>query len=362
MDSINAAEVIGIPVVIPSFEPDDQLVQLCESLIRIGICDICIVDDGSGDSFQPIFDTIKKKYSKNGIAVLHHDVNRGKGRALKTAFRELLDHRTGLIGCVTADSDGQHTPEDIFRCMRELAEHSDSLIMGCRRFDGKDVPAKSRFGNELTRKVCRYVCGVDVSDTQTGLRGIPSFFMQELLDVPGERFEFETRMLVACRDKIPIVEVPIETVYDSKEHHRTHFDPIMDSLRIYRIFGAMFLRYIFSAVSSCVLDLFLFALLCRALRGRGGTAYILAATVIARVVSATYNYLINYRFVFQSRKSRGGTAVRYASLALVQMSASALLVTGGVLLLPGFPETLIKVVVDTVLFFISYYLQRKLIF
>lgn len=362
MKSLHVEGTTGVPVVIPSYEPDEQLIQLCQALIDAGIYDICIVDDGSGGSFQPIFEQIENSYAESGVKVLHHDINRGKGRALKTAFSELLEHRTGLIGCVTADSDGQHTPEDISRCMRELVGHPDSLIMGCRQFDGDDVPFKSRFGNELTRKVCRYVCGVDVSDTQTGLRGIPTDFMRELLEVPGERFEFETRMLIACRDKYPIVEVPIETVYDSKENHRTHFDPIMDSIRIYRIFGAMFLRYIFSAVSSFVLDLLLFTLLCSALRGQGGTFYITAATVIARIVSAVYNYLVNYRFVFQSQKSRGQTAVRYASLACVQMFASALLVTGGVLILHGAPETLIKVVVDTFLFFISYYVQRTLVF
>ena len=358
----NKAQTNGIPVVIPSYEPDLHLLQLCEALTESGIRDICIVDDGSGDSYRHIFDQIETEFASRGVTILRHPANLGKGKALKTAFQALLDSRENLVGCVTADSDGQHTPQDILRCMEALQQNPGSLILGCRRFGGEKVPLKSRFGNELTRKVCQYVCGIDVSDTQTGLRGIPAPFMRDLLGVAGDRFEFETRMLVESRNKVPILEVPIETVYESKENHRTHFDPIMDSIRIYRIFGEMFIGYIFSALSSCVIDLLLFTLLCGALRGRGGTAYVIVATVIARIISAIYNYLINYRFVFKSQKSHSGSAARYATLAIMQMCASALLVTGGVTLLPGISETLIKLAADTCLFFVSYYIQRRHVF
>ena len=130
----NRSETIkGIPVVIPSYEPDEQLVELCEALVTSGITDICIVDDGSGEEYRSIFDRIETTYADENVRILRHSVNMGKGRALKTAFQDLLEHRQGLIGCVTADSDGQHTPKDIYRCMLELAGHPDSLIMGCRR-------------------------------------------------------------------------------------------------------------------------------------------------------------------------------------------------------------------------------------
>ena len=156
----NRSETIrGIPVVIPSYEPDEQLVELCEALVTAGITDICIVDDGSGEEYRSIFDRIETTYANENVRILRHTVNMGKGRALKTAFQDLLEHRPELIGCVTADSDGQHTPKDIYRCMLELAGHPDRLIMGCRRFDGEDVPLKSRYGNELTRRVCQYLCG-----------------------------------------------------------------------------------------------------------------------------------------------------------------------------------------------------------
>ena len=125
----NRSETIkGIPVVIPSYEPDEQLVELCEALVTSGITDICIVDDGSGEEYRSIFDRIETTYANENVRILRHAVNMGKGRALKTAFQDLLERRQGLIGCVTADSDGQHTPKDIYRCMLELAGHPDRFV------------------------------------------------------------------------------------------------------------------------------------------------------------------------------------------------------------------------------------------
>ena len=131
---------------------------------------------------------------------------------------------------------------------------------------------------------------------------------------------------------------------------------------IYRIFAKIFLRYIISSLSSSVLDILLFHFICMALKEMRLVFYVAAATVIARIVSATYNYLVNYHFVFNSEKSRSVSFARYAILAIVQMSLSAVLVSVGVLLLPFVPEVLVKIAVDTALFFISYKVQQMYVF
>ena len=92
------------------------------------------------------------------------------------------------------------------KCKQVLLKCKQDLILGVRAFDQENVPAKSQFGNNLTRKVFRTLYKVDISDTQTGLRGIPTDFMKILLDVPGERFEFETRMLIKGSSGIPVGE------------------------------------------------------------------------------------------------------------------------------------------------------------
>ena len=356
-------KAINIPVIIPSYEPDQRLIDLLIKLKKKSIGPVIIVNDGSGHEYDGYFEKAEELIAPlNGI-ILKHDVNKGKGRALKDAFLFLLNNYPDLIGCVTADSDGQHTPECIEKVRKELIEYPSDLILGVRDFDDPGVPSNSRIGNKLTRKVLKFLCGVKVSDTQTGLRGIPSEFMRELVNTPGERFEFETRMLVDSKDKVRIREVEIETVYDSRENHSTHFNPVKDSIRIYKIFGGIFVKFLLSSLSSCIIDLGLFYFLCKALKsGSTGAIYVMYATVGARVVSATYNYLINYILVFKSKEDHVKSAIKYFALALVQMSLSAGLVTLFAGIFPDVQELFIKIPVDVLLFFCSYYLQHEYVY
>lgn len=354
-------EELMIPVVIPAYEPDDNLTRFCRDLHKSGFKNIIVVNDGSSTDYDALF---HEAAEVEGCTVLRHAVNQGKGRALKTAFNYILNQFSdwGGVGCITADSDGQHKTEDVLKCARLFHENADRLIMGSRKFDSEYIPWKSKLGNELTKKVCSYLCGIKLSDTQTGLRGIPCEFMKELMNVPGERFEFETNMLIRSRDKFEIIEIPIQTVYESKKNHKTHFDPIWDSIRIYRIFGIMFLKYIISSLSSSVLDLLLFSAFCGLLHPWNELYYVTAATIAARVISATYNYLVNYKFVFNSNKNMGISIMKYCMLAVCIMLSSALLVTFGVRLFTDSSEVFIKLIVDTILFFVSYKVQQVFVY
>lgn len=349
-----------IPIIIPSLQPDQRLLELLEQLKDTNENPVILVDDGSGVTYQRFFRESQERY---GCKVLKHAVNLGKGRALKDAFNYCLNKYPDMIGCVTADSDGQHTPSCIKKCSDMLRLHPDSLVLGVRDFDTPNVPSKSRWGNKITAQTCKFLCGVSVSDTQTGLRAIPKAFMAHLLSTPGERFEFETRMLIEAKDFCSIEEVQIDTVYDSKDNHSTHFDPIRDSLRIYRILGSQFMRFLLSSVSSSVIDLVLFSFFCGVLQIWIHTAaYAGIATIAARIISAIYNYSINYIFVFRNKKGRNLSGVKYFVLAFVQMCCSALLVSIGVFFFPGCKELLIKIPVDVFLFLVSYVIQRELVY
>lgn len=350
-----------IPVIIPAYEPDSNLPVLLGTLAENNVGPVIVVDDGSGEQYAAIFEKARSLVEGNGGTVLVHEVNRGKGRALKTAFQYILENYQGVIGAVTADSDGQHTVDCIRKVMAALEEKPQELILGVRDFSGDDIPWKSRFGNNLTEKVFAYVAGVHVSDTQTGLRGIPREFMRDLLEVAGERFEFETQMLLESVNRYPISEVEIETIYDSVDDHQTHFDPVADSIKIYRILGKKFFKYIFASFSSCILDLALFSVFCFFLEGQY-VSYVAVATVLARVISAVYNYTINYKVVFKSKENVGKASAKYFLLAVIQMGLSAALVSGGVMLLPFMPKVVVKAVVDTFLFFVSYHIQQRFVF
>lgn len=341
-----------IALVIPAYQPDEILVRLVEQLCPDWQGPVVVVDDGSGEEAKPIFARVEML----GVTVLHHCVNLGKGRALKTGFNACLCKPEPLIGCVTADADGQHKPEDILRCAEELRRSPDRLILGSRNFSEADVPWKSRWGNRITCMVMRLFGGLALSDTQTGLRGIPADLMRRLMPVGGERYEFETNMLLEARRlRVPVQEVPIQTVY-LEQNRASHFRPLRDGLRIY----ALFLKYTASSLASSVVDLGAFALFVALLRGVLPQWYILASTVLARILSAGVNYGINSGLVFEKKMSRTSGAA-YGLLCLVQMIASASLVT---LLFAAlhWPETLCKVVVDVILFFVSFQIQNRWIF
>lgn len=345
-----------LPIIIPSYEPDEKLPGLLKELKGAGFQNIVLVDDGSGEAYAHLFKEAEESF---GCRVLHHAINQGKGRALKTAFNYCLQEFSDAVGVITADSDGQHSPECILACADALLAHPDSLILGCRCFEGKDVPARSEFGNKCTRMVMKYLTGITVSDTQTGLRGIPTSFMERLLMVKGERFEFETNMLLETKErKIPIVEVPIRTIY-IEENRTSHFNPIRDSVKIYMIFG----KFLFSSLSSSVVDLVLFSVFCFLMRDMQWrrVSYITVATVSARILSAFYNYSMNLKVVFQSEKSVGATLPRYILLAMVQMSLSAFLV-GKLYPLFGGAEVVVKIPVDVLLFFLSFFIQREFVY
>lgn len=347
---------LHIPVIIPAYEPDEKLIGLLEELRKNGIQNVVVVNDGSSRDCDEVFRRAKEEYQCD---LLEHAVNLGKGRALKTAFNHCILKYPEMPGSVTADSDGQHSAECILRCMKALWEQPEALILGCRNFDEADVPFRSRFGNKFTCGMFRYLAGIRISDTQTGLRAIPVSYMRTLMNVRGERFEYETNMLLeAKRNELPIGEVAIRTIY-IEDNRTSHFHVIKDSARIYLIFA----KFLFSSLSSSMMDLLLFSLLCLMLKGKnwGEVTYITAATVLARVVSAAYNYLMNYKMVFKSRETVGKTGIKYLLLAVVQMGCSALLVN---LLYPVFGglEVLVKMPVDILLFFVSFVIQRELVY
>lgn len=345
-----------IPIVIPAYEPDDKLINLMDNLVAAGLSPIVVVNDGSEpDSYGRIFEEVAER----GAVVLEHAVNMGKGRALKTAFNYCLNEYKDIAGVITADSDGQHTASDIKKCMNAMAADPDKLVLGVRNFDESGIPARSVFGNKTTSRVMKFLTGMSISDTQTGLRGISAGFMKYLLTEKGERFEFETNMLLATRELgIGIKEVPIKTIY-LEENRSSHFNPIKDSIRIY----AVFLKFLFSSLSSSVVDIVLFSVFCALFRNVPvAIGYIMLSTIMARVISATYNFLINYKVVFKSGSSTAGAAVKYILLALFIMLSSGALVSFFHGLIPASPEFAVKIPVDCLLFLVSFFVQREIVY
>jgi len=165
-------------ILIPAYEPDEQLIHLIRSVFAAEPClTVVVVDDGSGPDYRSVFDDA----ARLGCSVHSYARNRGKGYALKTGFGFIADTFPGQ-DVVCADSDGQHRVEDILRIAELLSETSAAMVLGTRNFSG-NVPARSRFGNTATRWLFRLATGERIADTQTGLRGYPAALLPWLQSV-----------------------------------------------------------------------------------------------------------------------------------------------------------------------------------
>ena len=347
---------MNISVILPSLDPDEKLLGVIRGLKEVGLSDIILVNDGSDAAHQAPF---REAEALGGVTVLTHEVNRGKGRALKTAFAYCLENRPDIDGVVTVDGDGQHTAKDIYACAKRMAELGDEVVLGVRDFTQPQVPRRNRFGNRFTSGVFRFACGIRISDTQTGLRAIPRRHLAAMLEIEGERFEYETEMLLQMKRRdIRFTEVTIDTVYIG-ENETSHFKVFRDSFRIYR----MIFRYALSSLASAAVDYLLYSaiLLLLGERTEQGTR-LAVAFVGARLASSFVNYSLNRRAVFHSKGK--GTLGRYYALCVTQLGVSYGLVyllshlSGGALA----GDILWKLPVDIVLFIASFQIQQRWVF
>ena len=339
---IKGDSVEGYTVLIPAYQPDEKLVQLVAKLREKDIA-VTVVDDGGGADYAHIFEQV----TEEGAFVLYHTENKGKGTALKTGISH-LKKQAHVKGIVTADADGQHTPQDICLVIGAMVKHPDVLVIGARAFSG-NVPARSRFGNALTRGIFRLATGLKVTDTQTGLRGLPRRLFEELSVLEGDRYEYEMNMLLNIeRWGVEYIEVPIETVY-IEDNKSSHFHPLRDSWLIY----GKILKFLTSSLASFVVDYGIFLLLSAAFKLDYWLCY-----VLARAVSSFVNYTINRHIVFAN--GRKNSVLKYYLLVLAIMALGSAGVD--LLTVAGIPGLLSKVMVDVPLFFVSYTVQRKYIF
>ena len=217
-----------LAVLIPAWQPGAALISLIEDLLSLGITTILVVDDGSDARSSAVFEQLQQFAP---VRILHHQRNRGKGRALKTGLSYILEQIPLIEGTITADADGQHTAADILRAGCALSAAKKTIVLGVRAFDTA-VPLRCRAGNLLTRHLFRWVTGADLSDTQSGLRALPRHLLAELHDLPGERYEYEMTVLAhLCRPDRPPLELPVATVY-LDGNRSSHFHPLRDSLRV----------------------------------------------------------------------------------------------------------------------------------
>lgn len=347
-------------ILIPAYKPDQSLVRLVHALkAQDASAEILVIDDGSGSTYAPIF----AELHLDGAIVRTHPVNRGKGAALRTGIEWAQTNRPGEI-LVTADADGQHLPQDIFRAgvrAESLAASGQrAIVLGVRTKpdpnageEGTKVPLRSKIGNSATVGFFALATGARVADTQTGLRGFTPQILDWLLQIPGDKYEYEFSMLLrATRADVELVQVPIVKVYEPG-NPTSHFRPLQDSALIY----APLLAFL---ASSFLTGFLVDAIALFVLVGMG--APLLAAVVGARVISALTNFTVNRIIMHDggSRPSTSSSLVRYATLAVGILAANAALMEA----LTGLGASLLvaKILTELILIPVSFAVQRRWVF
>lgn len=334
-------------IIIPAYCPSEVLLELVHSIDEKRY-QVIVVDDGSGVQYASIFQQLP--------LVLTHEKNLGKGCAIKTALRYIQGQNTEDVGSIaTMDCDGQHTVEDVVRILDASRSNPGKLILGVRDFHGS-IPWKSKIGNLFTRGIFWLDQKISLQDTQTGLRAFSMDRVQDFLQVTGSRYEYEMRVLFFCgENSIPIMEVPIQTIYHDKKNSGTHFRAVKDSVLIYKDM----IKFTLSSMSSFVVDYILFGIFIILLKNI--PEYILVSNVLARIISAAYNYLMNVKLVFKMEKPTIRSASQYFLLALFILCMNNIILSG-ILYITGIPAMAAKIITELILFIMSFIIQHTFIF
>lgn len=329
---------------IPTYEPTKEFLKLLYSLSQKEF-EIIIVNDGSSKEYEEIF-MKAQKYAK----VISYETNKGKGIAIKIGLKYIKKFLKSPYIVITMDCDGQHTALDANKLYEEALKNKETLVIG-KRIRNEETPIKSKLGNGITRFIYRILTKTDIYDTQTGLRAFQGDLIDFLLEIEGERYEYEMNVLLKCsKNNIKVKEVEIETIYVNNNSN-SHFKPFKDSIQIYK----QIIKFSFSSLISFVIDYMLYIVF------NIISQNIIFSNILARIISSTVNYNINKRMVFKSNKKIYKSFTQYFLLVILILVLNTLMLNlfVNILLINKY---LAKIVIELTLFFISWMIQKKIIF
>lgn len=336
-------------VIITIYKKDRKTIELCSKLCELGAEHIVVVNDGlnTGDEYF-------NELISLGCHIVTLEKGSGKGTCIKAGAKYAYENIFNLTGFITADADGEHTAEDIMKISRALYMRPDNLILGKRDTAKSKMSVGHRIGHKAASAYFKVITGVKCKDTTTGLRGIPATLYDIVINTKGKRFEYEMNFLTKCADlKIPFYNVNIVTVEqpDSESNYRL----IKDTFLIYKTP----LKFATASVGCTAVDLILFTIFTYILPASLHWNVALA-TLMARVVSGSMNFMINRRVIFENNNKAKNQVLKFFILFFCIMCASTIFVS--LLSFIPVPATIIKAIVDLLLWEVNYTVQRKWVF
>lgn len=210
-----------VVAVIPAFNAAQTLAPVVTAA-KAQIDPVVVVDDGSHDATGDVARSA-------GAAVLRHEMNRGKGAALKMGFAWALAN--GYDGVITLDADGQHLPAEIPKFLRAASETKADLIIGGRSHLFEGMLPRRRNANRFSAWCIAIASGVPITDSQSGFRFYSVRLLREV-KLRADGFDMESEVIVrAGRKGLHIVTIPIELGFVDGQS-TSHYKPLKDTLRI----------------------------------------------------------------------------------------------------------------------------------
>jgi glycosyltransferase involved in cell wall biosynthesis len=209
--------------VVPAYNPGEALVSVLAGVKKhIRPDHIVVVDDGSED------DTAQRAESA-GVRLIRHEVNKGKGEALKSGFRYLLT--LGEVDAIfTIDADGQHDPDEIPAFVDAFHAGRGDLLVGNRMGERVGMPLLRVLTNIVTSAVVSALARCRIEDSQSGYRLIRAEVIGKI-DLVTSRYETESEILIkSSRTGARISAVPIRTIYGNEE---STIHPLRDTMRFF---------------------------------------------------------------------------------------------------------------------------------
>ncbi|HPF82910.1 MAG TPA: glycosyltransferase family 2 protein [Bacilli bacterium] len=318
----------NILIIIPSLEPNRKMIDFVKEIYNSGFKKIAIVDDGSSKKYQDIFEEMEQ-YS----TIYHHDINLGKGEAIKTAIRN-YDSKD-IDAYLTCDSDGQHTVEDIIRVSKCFIENKDNIVLGIRNFNQDNIPSRSKFGNKMSSIFFKLRTGITLPDTQTGLRVFSIKYKKFALSVEGSRFEYEMNFLLKAADlKYKFKYLDIKTIYEDN-NSGSHFHILRDSYLIYEEpFKYLITSIIISFLNSIFSD-------------------VQILNIIMFLISLFIGFNMNREWVFKSKGNKENEIIKYIVLNILIIIINILL---------SIKIFFLNFIIGIIMFILLYVIERKYIF
>lgn len=327
-------------VVIPAYQPDEQLIGLVERLHEQNFS-VLVVNDGSDETYDKIFTAITDK-----AKIINSPKNEGKGAALKRGFAAIKEHFPTCEEFITADADGQHKVEDIIRAQQTLKSGKD-FVLTVREFQ-KNMPFRSKFGNDLSRIVYTVMNGHYFDDNQSGLRGFAVKHIDWLLRVKGDKYDYEMNMLCyADKQGIKITTLPIKAIYIDG-NKSSHFNPVADTLRIY--------KRLFSSVWPSCLGVAIWQALTMVATIIFGYEYSVITIPTAVMIGAFITFLTQKFLVFSKVTYKDG--MRILCFSVIRATAYTILVEVITLFTTSIPMVISVNIAALLMLFVEYQVHK----